>query len=209
MSRSGDAQLMRAYSGRALEYTDRLGSLDQRHESDRRTIAQWSSKLGNGPALDAGCGPGHWTAYLRSLGVKTSGIDLVPEFIENARARYPEVPFTVGSMSQLGLHDDSLRGILAWYSLIHTPSHELLAILEGFHRALAPDGQLLVGFFEGPSAEPFDHAIATAYYWSVDAMSSVLTQAGFDNFEIERRADAGRRPHAAISATAFKTEAVS
>jgi len=209
LSRSGDAQLRRAYSGSALEYTERLGSLDQMHESDRRTIAQWSSGLGTGPALDAGCGPGHWTAYINSLGIEIRGTDLVPEFIDDARARYPEVPFTVGSMSQLGLHDDSLRGILAWYSLIHTPNHELLAILEEFRRILIPDGRLLVGFFEGPSAEPFDHAIATAYYWSVEAMSSVLAQAGFCRFEIERRADAGHRPHAAISATAFKTEAAS
>ena len=183
--------------------------MHQMHGSDRTTITQWSSKLGTGPALDAGCGPGHWTAYINSLGVKISGTDLIPEFIDHARARYPEVPFTVGSMGQLGLDDDSLRGILAWYSLIHTPSRELLATLEGFHRALMPGGQLLVGFFEGPTAEPFDHAITTAYYWSVEAMSSVLTQAGFGNLEIERRADAGRRPHAAISAIAFKPEAVS
>jgi len=35
---------------------------------------------------DLGCGPGHITGYLRSLGVDATGIDMVPEVIAHAQA---------------------------------------------------------------------------------------------------------------------------
>ena len=42
-----------------------------------------------GTVLDLGCGPGHITDYLRSLGVDATGIDMVPEFIAHAQAAHP------------------------------------------------------------------------------------------------------------------------
>ena len=57
-----------------------------------------------------------------------------------------------------------------------------------------------VAFFEGLAADPFPHAITTAYYWSVEAMSLMLDQAGLDIAYIDRRQDVGKRPHAAILA---------
>lgn len=73
-------------------------------------------------------------------------------------------------------------------------------ILSELSRVLTPQGHLLIGFFEGNSAEPFDHAITTAYYWSVEQMTSLLHNAGFEVIDVETRQDAGNRPHAAISA---------
>ncbi len=42
-----------------------------------------------GAALDAGCGPRHLTELLRTRDVDSTGIDLVPAFIEHARTASP------------------------------------------------------------------------------------------------------------------------
>jgi ubiquinone/menaquinone biosynthesis C-methylase UbiE len=152
--------------------------------------------------LDAGCGPGHWTHFLQGHGLDISGVDLVPEFIRSARARFPEVRFRVASLRALDLPDGHQAGVLAWYSLIHFAPTQLPPVLTEFRRILQPQGRLLVGFFEGESGEPFDHAVTTAYYWSVDEMSAMLRDAGFEVRDVESRHDPGRRPHAAIAAIA-------
>jgi ubiquinone/menaquinone biosynthesis C-methylase UbiE len=169
------------------------------HELDRRNIQRWANGI-SGPILDAGCGPGHWTDFLHRQGADISGVDLVAEFIDAARLRFPDVSFRAASLRALDLADGSLGGVLAWYSLIHLPPAELPVVLAELHRVLKPQGQLLIGFFEGESGRPFGHAVTRAYYWSTDQMSSMLQDAGFEVLDIETRHDPGSRPHAAITA---------
>lgn len=189
-----------AYQSRAAEYTRVLGSIDDMHELDRKCIGRWGSSI-NGQMIDAGCGPGHWTNYLHEGGAAIEGIDLVPEFIDDARARFPGVPFRVGSFQQMDVPDETLTGVLAWYSLIHFPPSEVPQVLAEFARVLVPGGRLLIGFFDGSPGTPFQHAVTTAYYRSVKEMSHLLSKAGFDVLEVEKRQDAGKRAHAAVTAT--------
>lgn len=197
-----EVQVQQAYGSRAEEYTDALGSVEQMHDADRRLIEHWSKYLPPGPVLDAGCGPGHWTAFLYDQGIDVEGLDVTPELIDSARARFPEASFRVSSFTHIKAPDSSVSGVLAWYSLIHQHPEELPSTLAEFSRVLRPGGSLLIGFFEGGAADPFPHAIITAYYWSVEAMSLMLDQAGLETAHIERRKDAGKRPHAAILALA-------
>ncbi|MFC9332856.1 class I SAM-dependent methyltransferase [Arthrobacter sp. NPDC057009] len=196
-----DALVRRAYAAHAAEYTGVLGTVEDMHELDRRRIERWSEQL-SGPVIDAGCGPGHWTDFLHKRGVEITGIDLVPEFIENARIRFPDVPYQVSSLRALDLADGSLNGVLAWYSLIHLAPAELPQVLSELARVLGPQGHLLAGFFEGVSGEPLDHAITKAYYWSINQMSLLLDDAGFEVLDVETRQDHSKRPHAAIAAIA-------
>ena len=196
-----DEAIRADYGARAAEYTELLGSVEDMHELDRRLIERWSSGI-RGPVLDAGCGPGHWTDFLHRQGADVSGVDLVPEFIDSARLRFPNVPFRVSSLRALDVTDGSLGGVLAWYSLIHLTPAELPLVLAELHRVLKPQGHLLIGVFEGESARPFDHAVTRAYYWSIDRMTRMLEGAGFEVFEAETRHDPGNRPHAAIDAVA-------
>lgn len=75
-----------AYAGRAEEYTALLGSMANTRESDQRLVAQWARDL-QGAVIDAGCGPGHWTDFLKKRGVNVEGIDQVQAFIGQARKR--------------------------------------------------------------------------------------------------------------------------
>lgn len=194
-----DSLVRHAYATRAAEYTSLLGAVEDMHQLDQRRIERWSEQL-SGPAIDAGCGPGHWTDFLYQRGVEITGVDFVPEFIESARVRFPGVPFRVSSIRALDLADGSLKGVLAWYSLIHLAPTDLPQVLSELVRVLGPQGHLLAGFFEGASGEPLDHAITKAYYWSVDQMSRLLDDAGFEVLDVETRQDHGKRPHAAIAA---------
>ncbi|MBN9612173.1 MAG: class I SAM-dependent methyltransferase [Actinobacteria bacterium] len=193
------AETRRAYGARAEEYTALLGSVSDLAEQDRCTITDWARGI-DGPVLDAGCGPGHWTQHLHELGAPVEGVDLTPEFIEIARARFPEVPFSVADLGALPIEDGVLGGLLAWYSVIHTPPAEVPGLLSEFARCLRPGGSLLLGFFTGERLEPFDHAVVTAYYWPVDEMRIALDRAGFETGEVRTRVDPGTRPLASIVA---------
>ncbi|HTC68364.1 MAG TPA: class I SAM-dependent methyltransferase [Acidothermaceae bacterium] len=104
---------------------------------------------GGGPVADVGCGPGYVTGYLHDAGVDVFGIDLSPEMIAIARRDYPGLRFEVGTMTDLDLADDSVAGIVAFWSVIHVPDHAIPGVFEQFRRVLRPQGVLLVGFHVG------------------------------------------------------------
>lgn len=150
--------------------------------------------------LDAGCGPGQWTGFLSGCGAEARGVDLVPEFVEQARANNPSLSFEVGSFERLGAGSSELGGVLAWYSLIHHKPEEIAVPLAEFARVLRPGGSLLLGFFEGPALEAFDHAVTSAYRWPVAKLSERVAAAGFEVVETHARTAIGQRPHGALAA---------
>ncbi|MDF2443731.1 MAG: hypothetical protein JWR01_1934, partial [Subtercola sp.] len=107
-----------SYMHRAAEYTAQLGSMTAVHPSDVQLVTSWAASV-HGPLLDAGCGPGHWTAYLAGQGNDVRGVDQVPAFIDHARDAYPTVTFASGSIDDLADPAETYGGVLAWYSLIH------------------------------------------------------------------------------------------
>jgi trans-aconitate methyltransferase len=104
-----------------------------------------------GCVLDAGCGPGWVTAYLRDRGLNISGIDLSPRLIEIARTNHPEISFEVGSITELPVSNRSLAGITCWWVLHHVPDTSLSTVLAQFFEKLKPGGYLLVGGHLGAS----------------------------------------------------------
>ncbi|MGO2607947.1 MAG: class I SAM-dependent DNA methyltransferase [Brachybacterium tyrofermentans] len=194
-----------AYGARAQEYADLLGTIEAMAPQDRLCIESWALAV-EGPILDAGCGPGHWTAHLAALGHEARGIDPVPEFVEIARRSHPGVGYDVGSFAELTggslrtAHAGSWGGVLAWYSLIHLEPRELPDVLAQLRAALQPAGSLLLGFFDGRRQESFAHAVAPAWFWPAETMAQLLEDAGFDVVSLERREDPGARPHAALIA---------
>lgn len=188
-----------AYAARAGEYADVLGSMGAVHPSDRELVETWARRV-PGRVLDAGCGPGHWTAHLASLGIEVRGVDLVPAFIDRARRRFPGVRFDLGSIDDLDESDASYGGVLSWFSTIHHAPETIAVPLEEFRRVLRPGGLLALGFFTGRAVEPFDHAVTRAYRWPVAPLRALLDAAGFDVIEVHVREERGARPVGAIIA---------
>jgi SAM-dependent methyltransferase len=193
------SEVAAAYGARAGEYIDLFGTVDAAHEADRALVLDWARGLG-GPVFDVGSGPGQWTDFLVRNGVDAEGIEVVPEFLQHARARFPGVAFRAGSLPDLDLPDAAAAGILSWYSLIHLAPEELPAALAELARVLRPGGGLLIGFFTGERVEAFPHAVATAYYWPIEELSRLVGEAGFRVRASSSRAEPGVRLQATIVA---------
>jgi SAM-dependent methyltransferase len=197
-----DARVRDGYAARAVEYTELFGDIAQMDDVDRERIGRWADGV-DGRILDVGCGPGHWTAFLVERGADAEGIDLVPDFIAGASARFPHISYRTASLADADIPLGSLGGVLAWYSLIHATPDGLPHLLEAARRGTREGGHLLVGFFDGADGQPFPHAVTTAHYWSVQGMSNQLERAGFSVLDSETRVQERRRPHASISAVAI------
>lgn len=173
-----------AYDSIATVYAD-LPRDDLRAPSlDHAWITAFAERVraeGGGTVAEFGCGPGPVTALLRDLGLNAFGVDVSPAMIDLARQTYPDIRFEVGSTESLARPGEELRGIVSWYSLIHTPPEEVPAYLAEFHGALPPGGHLLLAFFEseGAPVTPFDHKVTTAYRWPIDDLADLARRAGF------------------------------
>lgn len=148
-------------------------------------FAELVRSAGGGPVADVGCGPGHVTAHLHDAGLEVFGIDLSPEMVAIARRDHPGLPFDVGTMTDLNLADDSVVGIVAFWSVIHVPDHAVPGVFEQFRRVLRPQGLLLVGFHvgdetrrdtEGHTGRPIDVA---SHRRRPSRVSGWLRDAGF------------------------------
>jgi SAM-dependent methyltransferase len=119
--------------------------------------------------------------------VSAFGVDLSPAMVAVARRAYPDLRFDEGSLTAVDAADDALGGIVAWYSIIHTPPEELPVVLAEFYRVLAPGGSLLLAFQVGDEprhlAEAFGHVVSLDFYrFQPDRVAQRLGEAGLAVF---------------------------
>ena len=181
------------YNDAAAHYAELFADALRDEPVERGLLAAFAELVranSGAPVADVGCGPGHITAHLNSLGLPAFGVDLSPAMIELARAAHPELRFEVGSMDALdtlGVTDASLGGLLSRYSIIHLPPERLPAVTTEFARVLAPGGHLLLSFAATDPAQhdappddhtPYDHAVTAAHRWRPNYVSALLREAG-------------------------------
>ena len=197
------ATVRNAYASLAQQYIELFDGDWDAHEVDAAFILRHLGAT-RGPVLDVGCGPGYWTAYLHEHGLDVTGIDPVPEFIEHARAHHPGPGFELGSMSDVA-GSASAAGVLSWFSTIHLTPPQMVHALDLHRQVLAPSGTLVLGFFaSADEVTEFDHAVAPAYRWPVEALAERLVTAGFVEVERMQRQVAARpdRRYGALAARA-------
>lgn len=138
----------RSYDVSAADYAEWItGELAVR-PLDRAVLTAFAEMV-EGEVADIGCGTGRITNFLHQQGVQAFGVDLSPEMVAEASRRYPTLRFAEGSMTALDIEDDTLGGIVAWYSTIHIPDTHLPAVLMEFQRTLAPGGYAQLAFQVG------------------------------------------------------------
>ena len=165
-----------------------LGELE-RKPLDRELLGDFADSVrGRGRVCDIGCGPGQIARYLRDLGVETCGIDLSGEMIRVAGRSNPAIPFEQGDMLELDVPAASLAGIVSFYAIIHLEREDATRALRRMHRALRPDGRLLLSFHGGEGdlhrAEWYGKPVSIdVTLFGKEEMSGYLEEAGF---EVER-----------------------
>jgi ubiquinone/menaquinone biosynthesis C-methylase UbiE len=122
-----------------LTLLDALDDQQQARDLRERTY------LGLGEAVvDVGCGSGRAVGELAARGVRAIGVDIDPEMVEVAAARWPAGEFHVADATALPLDDGSVTGYRA-DKVLHALAEPELAVREA-HRVLRPGGRaVLVG----------------------------------------------------------------
>jgi ubiquinone/menaquinone biosynthesis C-methylase UbiE len=143
------AELIKDYNIISRAYGERYAHELDYKPFDRDLLLRFARSVPAPAVCDLGCGSGHIAAHLQSLGLRAMGIDLAPGMIEEARRRYPQIPYEVGDMLDLKLDKNSLGGIVALYSIIHLRRQDVGKAFRGMSRVLKPGGLLLVAFHRG------------------------------------------------------------
>ena len=177
-----DDETRTSYDLVAEDYAEQSAGELERRPLDRALLAV-VGELAMGPIVDVGCGPGATTAHLVALGLDAYGVDLSPGMVAVARASWPGIRFEVGTMEALDTDAASLGGLVAFYSIIHTPPDRLPHVFAEFHRVLRPGSPVLLVFQIGDEHRRIEHGYGhdvalDAWRWQPDRVAALLGEAG-------------------------------
>jgi SAM-dependent methyltransferase len=176
------------YNKVAEEYAKQFFDELDHKPLDRQLLRRFARSVQNAaePIWDIGCGPGETTRYLRDHGVKNIfGLDLSPEMVNQARGFNPDIEFFPGDMTALEAGDGAWAGIVAFYSIIHIPREDVVAVLQEFKRVLKPGGLLFFTFHIGQNTIFVDKwwekdVAVNFFFFEADEMKGYLEAAGFE-----------------------------
>ena len=198
-----DASIVNSWRKNASPWTDavRGNQIESRTLVTNQAIVEAVRRRAPSTVLDIGCGEGWLVRSLAELGIRATGVDVVPELIEQA-TRAGGGEFHVASYEQIAAGELDIRVdvVVANFSLIGKESVEGVV-----HRApqLLTDGGALViqtlhplvagaglpyedgwrsGSWAGFSNEFSDPA--PWYFRTLESWKSLLTDAGFGTIEV-------------------------
>jgi SAM-dependent methyltransferase len=186
-------RLRDTYEVVAADYAERFVNELDHKPFDRDLLNRYARRIkGRGRVCDLGCGPGHIARYLCDGGVDAFGIDLSGAMVDEARRRNPQIEFREGDMRRLDLPDQSLAGIVCFYSIIHLARDDVVSVLGEQRRVLEPEGLLLlavhIGEGEVHTERWFDKPVSIdATFYGRDEMEAYLREAGFQVERFEER----------------------
>ena len=180
-----------SYDNAAAEYASHFYDELSRKPIDCDLLDVYARQV-NGLVCDIGCGPGHSARYLQDKGIPTCGLDLSGSLLAEAKRLNPDISFVQGNMLALPLANESLGGIVAFYSIIHLRRSRLPDALREFQRVLKPGGKLLLAFHGGEGDLHNDRFLGKpasfdATFFSGSEVEAVLLQIGFTTVQIQER----------------------
>ncbi|MBD0293479.1 MAG: methyltransferase domain-containing protein [Jiangellaceae bacterium] len=159
----------RSYDAIADQYAVNVGAELAGKPVDRALYRLFAELVGpTGVVADVGCGPGHVTEYLASLGLTVVGVDKSPRMIAVAKRRYPKRRFVVGTFDALHAADAEWSGAVAPYSIIHLNADGCRAAFRELARAIRPGGWLLVAFHIEDAENPPGSVAHLTEWWGTE-----------------------------------------
>lgn len=193
-----DGQITAAYNAVAKDYAEALRDELSGKPLDRALLGAVVEMCEGGRIADIGCGPGHVTQYLATLGAQPVGIDISPAMIDIARAEHEELEFKVESMTDLSDPDQSLAGAVLLYSIVNLSPTERARTFAQVFRALQTGGIALISFhirseeFSAGQAQHlstwFGHSVdITGHFLEPDQVIDEIAEAGLDIVSVTTR----------------------
>jgi ubiquinone/menaquinone biosynthesis C-methylase UbiE len=96
----------------------------------------------NSHLLDLGCGTGNYTAELQKAAKSVVGIDISKGMIDQAKAKFPEMKFICGDVSDLPFDSEAFDGAFSIQVLHHVKKREIF--LKETHRVLRQGGYIAI-----------------------------------------------------------------
>lgn len=193
-----------------------MKKVQQSYESLGVTYLDYRSKLGSeryvrqlcrglrphATVLDVGCGLGvPVDDMLVKAGYTVLGLDLVPNYIKEARRRVAGAEYMVRDMRELVPGEYAVDAVVCLYALFHIPRSEHQAMLTTFASFLPRGGKLLLSLgdvaFEGEH-EMYGVTSYSSQYGRAQNRT-IVESAGFQ-IEIEEVATSGGERHQMILA---------
>lgn len=173
-----------SYDRVAVDYAAQFADELNRKPFDRDLLDHFAGLVRRrGMVCDVGCGPGHVGRYLHEAGLPVCGVDLSGRLLAEGRRLNPAMSFTQGDMLALPLANESLVGIIAFYSIIHLHRERLPQALAEMQRVLTAGGWLLMAFHDGEGEtradEWFGKPVAlSASFFQPNEIQAALEAAG-------------------------------
>ena len=182
-----DDAVRKAYDAVADAYAERFADELSHKPLDRALLRAFVEQLPSTDGLigDVGCGPGHVARYLKSLGFRSTGVDLSPAMVDIATRSDPTIEFKVASMLALPSADGEWDGIVALYSVIHLEPTQVQTAIREFLRVLTDRGLLMLSIHVGNEVrhvnELLGHAVSLDFrFMEISDLETMLIDAGFD-----------------------------
>jgi SAM-dependent methyltransferase len=104
---------------------------------------EWLDPQPEEAVLDLGCGGGQLTSEIADAGARATGVDLLPDLIDRARSRHPEIEWIVADLESLdlGREFDAVfsNAVLHWVT-------DPRAAADSIARHLRPGGRFVAEF---------------------------------------------------------------
>jgi SAM-dependent methyltransferase len=181
------------YDTLAKEYAETFSGEHEKKPKDQEVLLRFSREIGDRrPVWDFGCGPGQTTQYLKDLGIEISGLDLSEKLLEQARAIHPEIHFQKGNILDLECDDDSIAGVVAFYTIIHFTEEQVERAFREVFRVLQPGGIFLFTYHIGEKTIHLEEFLGKKInidfmFFTTDFISRCLEKSGFETIEIIER----------------------
>ncbi len=183
-----------AYNFLAPKYHELFKDELSQKEYDRKLLDNYAQYFSPRSIIyDTGCGPtGHIGKYLFDKGLNVTGIDIAEKCIEIAKTYNPMMTFKKMDMINLQVAERSIDGIVAFYSIIHTPKNDIDKIFQEFKRVLKIGGKILLAVKEG-EGEGLEYNILDSdmsiyfSYFTKKEIEAFLVSNGFKTIFLECR----------------------